>query len=820
MKNYLFVILLFFSTIASAIPAKRVKQTITLPDGSKREVVLRGDESFHYLQDASGNCFLGDSDMGYRLSSEDEVRSIWKSRSLQRSQIRRSVRRSVSAQNDSETNPSTPIRKVVGKKRGLVILVNFSDRKLTYTQSEFENYFNKAGYSNFGMSGSVHDYFLDNSYGMFDLSFDVVGPVTVSKQMSFYGSNDSHGNDKYAATMICEAVRLADAKGVNYKDYDWDNDGYVDQVYVIYAGFGEAAGAPASTIWPHEYELGAANYYGDGEGVIRLDGVNINTYACSNELLGNSGTSIDGIGTACHEFSHCLGIPDMYDTNDINFGMDAWDLMDYGSYNDNGCTPAGYTSYERWYCGWLEPIELSDGCDVDNMPSLHSSPTAYVIYNQKNRNEYYLLENRQNKGWFKADAGHGLLIIHVDYDKKAWADNTVNNLSNHQRMTIIPADNNCSTLSLKGDTWPGTTKNTALTNSSVPAAKLYNANSDGTKFMNAPIEYIAENMFKGTISFTFNGGNPLPAPTDLLVKNVSKDGFTLSWTAVPEANSYELQLIESGGSSEESQATLLLSEDFSGFNKGSDGTSDLKDNLNNYTKVPGWAGEKVYYTAKDEAKLGTGTVAGYLTTPVITTSTGWAVVEFTLRPYNTDKPSFQLRINDEQMQAETVEEETTYTYVLQDYKDPFRITISAAMSSKCRMRISDLKVYEVPSGSKFHTGKVERNQVLAMQKVNSVKTYKTSSTEYTFTGLNADCDYTCCVRAITADGKAGVWSEHVPVDLQSGNDGSVDAIRDILTKHPFGDGVMYNLNGTAIKNRQSSTGHGIYIRNGVKYVTR
>lgn len=500
MRYFLSLFLFLSSLVTFGVPARRITKTIKLNDGSTKEVVLKGDEFAHYLQANDGSMYRGNESEGYQLLSPIEVSRQHESRIKQRNAVRETRR--------SRSFLGAKVN-TIGKKKGLVILVNFSDRKMSISANEFHDFFNKEGYSNYGMGGSVHDYFHDCSYGKFNLTFDVVGPVTVSKSINYYGRNDSNGDDLHVGELIGEAVELADSESINFKDYDWDGDGEVDQVYVIYAGYGESSGAPSTTIWPHEYDLTSCQYYGDGKGPIKIDGVTVNTYACSNELYGTRGTTIDGIGTACHEFSHCLGIPDMYDTEGSNFGMDMWDLMDYGCYGDDGYSPIGYTSYERWTSGWLTPIELNEPCDIKDMPSLSSSPTAYIIYNEGHRDEYYLLENRQQEGWHKYDMGHGLLILHVDYDESAWYNNTVNNVANHQRMTIIPADNKLSTKTVsdyEGDTWPGVKNNTMLTNMSKPAAKTFHENKGGFYYMNRPLTNISENTLLHTVSFTFDGG--------------------------------------------------------------------------------------------------------------------------------------------------------------------------------------------------------------------------------------------------------------------------------------------------------------------------
>lgn len=540
-NRYLLATLLALLSVAAlAVPAKRVQRTLTLPDGTQVMATLTGDETFHYWLSDDGRAFVTDSTGCPHEMEAAQAQQTLCAR-VRANNVRRQAR---SARRKSawgaEQNP------VSGERKGLVILVNFSNLQLRHTQADYEAYFNEEGYNENGCEGSVRDYFLSQSYGKFALDFDVVGPVTVSKTYSYYGQNDSNGDDKYAATMVAEAVRQV-APSLDLKRYDWDGDGYVDQVYVVYAGYGEHAGASTSTIWPHEYELSAAaSQLGDGPGALTFNDVTIDTYACSCELRGSTGSKMDGIGTACHEFSHCLCIPDMYDTSGNAFGMDAWDLMDYGSYNGaTGCgeCPAPYTSYERMYCGWLTPIELTDPSTVRNMPAITDEPVAYLIRNSNGRyaNEYYLLENHQQTGWDTYAEGHGMLVLHVDFSSQAWADNEVNATASHQRMTIVPADNRLTRGSLSGDTWPGTRSNTALTDTSTPAATLYNANAQGQKLLGHPITEISEQ--DGKVSFLFDGGSIVDAP-DLSLRegSVTAIGFTVDWMRVAGASDYEVCL--------------------------------------------------------------------------------------------------------------------------------------------------------------------------------------------------------------------------------------------------------------------------------------
>ena len=244
----------------------------------------------------------------------------------------------------------------------------------------------------------------------------------------------------------------------------------------------------------------------------------VNTYACGGELNGYG--DLDGIGTLCHEFSHCLGLMDMYDSQySGGYGMYAWSLMDQGSYNDNGMTPPEYTAYERMAIGWLTPTELNaEQVTVSNMPALGSNNgegEAYIIYNDGNRNEYYMLENRQTSGkWDAYVPNSGMLITHVDYNRTAWTYNVVNSTGGQQMYGIYPAHERCTPIQADANSWMNTPSGdvwprgglTGLTNTSKPAAEVYNKNTDGSYYMNKSVTAIKKNS-DGTMSFKFTNNN-------------------------------------------------------------------------------------------------------------------------------------------------------------------------------------------------------------------------------------------------------------------------------------------------------------------------
>lgn len=522
-KLYLTTCLLVLGlSCAHAVPAKKgVKRTIKLADGTSVVAELKGDEFASYWQADDGKCYVQDIDSRtFKITDKAQVvnRGLAKRQKANDERIKRF------AQRGPKREITGAFSHFTGTKKGLIILVNFKDVKFgrTHTRTMFDNIANKIGFTNsLGFKGSVKDYFLAQSNGQFELDFDVVGPYTLSQNMAYYGAHTKDGDvDAKAGHMVLEACQMAD-KDVNYKDYDWDGDGEVDQVFVIYAGFGEADGGSEDTIWPHESMLSASTV---GKRYETKDGVNVNTYACGNEntydMLGRS--RINGIGTICHEFSHCLGYPDLYDTNyGGNFGMGSFDLMCSGSYNGESFCPPNYSAYEKWFAGWITPTVLDKPASVKGMQAQDVKyGQAFVVYNDNNKNEYYLIENRQqNVGiWDKQLPASGMMITHVDYDENIWERNNVNTIVNysnqygpeyayldndHQRLTIFHADNEegSSADSQAGDLYPFNGNN-SLTDTSSPAATIY----QGGSTMGKPITNITQNE-DGSIDFDFMGGS-------------------------------------------------------------------------------------------------------------------------------------------------------------------------------------------------------------------------------------------------------------------------------------------------------------------------
>ena len=655
-KLFTFLFTMLATTAVMAVPAKRgVWRDITLADGTSVRAHLMGDEFARYWLAADGQKYVIQEDgSAVVLSETDMLRKA----AVRRGQI--NMKRKARQKKAAAAEQESPY---LGEKKGLILLVNFSnvsfqegnDREL------YNNIANTPGYTDQnGFKGSVSDYFKDQSLGKFNLTFDVVGPLTVSKTQAYYGRN-VNGGDAHVGEMVIEAVNLAKEQISDWSKYDWDNDGEVDQVMIIYAGQGEASGGDANTIWPHEFDLASlAYYYNEGTGPVPVgENLDVNTYAVANECEKDKYgyMLVSGIGTICHEFSHCLGLMDMYDTADdaCFYGLYSWGIMDNGSYNDDGFVPCCYTSYEKYSIGWLTPKELTAETVVTDLQPLATADDAYIIRNQANPDEYYLLENRQLIGWDSELPAAGMLILHVDYDKKVWEYNAINTkgqYNDHERCTIFHADGKNNMYSYKaaiqkaykagdsktyyqkweefdedveGDVYPQPNNN-QLTNTSTPRAFLYNKNTDGRKLMNVSITEITQNE-DGTIGFHFAPDN-------------SGSGVEGDNTIVDDLGG------GTGGSSFELPEGTLFYESFDKCN----GTGGNDDNwlgtiaLGTFeTDNNNWVAPKAYGAYKC-AKFGTGKESGTATTPKFKVN-GQAYLYFRAGAWNSSKDATTLNLS-------------------------------------------------------------------------------------------------------------------------------------------------------------------------------
>lgn len=498
-KTLLSLCIAMASLSVFAAPARKGSTVIKLVNGTELKASLQGDEFLHYYLAEDGKCYKQNADGLYELM---DVPAARENARMKRAQINKNmgVKRQRMMKADEKKG-------YFGQKKGLIMLVQFPDRSFqsAHDKNFYENFANKENYTDGSFKGSVRDYYHAQSGGQFELTFDVIGPLTAPKESTYYGENyPGGGSDKHVGELVAWALEQCKGK-VDFTQYDWDKDGYVDQVFLLYAGRGENyEGAASTNIWPHMFYLQHSDY---GKVFDTGQGVYVNTYACSCEL--NPDKGCDGIGTVCHEFSHCLGFADMYDTTySGGYGMDDWDLLHSGCYNGNGFCPAGFTGYEKWVAGWIEPIELTKDKIVSAMKPLSEGGETYIMYNENYRDEYYIIDNRQKTKWDASLPGQGLLVTHVDYLKSAWDNNNVNDDPTHQRMTVVHADNMAAAHKAAYDTYPymvnGVVKNDSLTDTSKPAATLFNANIDGSKFMGKALLDIKQNDDK-TVAFRFRG---------------------------------------------------------------------------------------------------------------------------------------------------------------------------------------------------------------------------------------------------------------------------------------------------------------------------
>ncbi len=503
----------------------------------------QGDEWHHWITDIEGRLLVQDSEGFYRIASDQQF-SEWQSNKA------KAVTRSAEIESHVKKFPNA------GTPKGLLILVEFPDKQFADSINQIEYYRDfmmKERFNDLNSYGSVHDYFYENSMGTFDPQFDIYGPVMMSQSISYYGKNNSFGNDQRAYETVTEACQLLETE-IDFAQYDNDDDGFIDLVSVIYVGEGENNGSSGTDlIWPHSSIVPTSK-------TVVVDGKTVSRYMCTNELY--QGLK-DGIGTFCHEFLHALGLPDTYNTQSGNYINGSFDIMETGLYlgsslgsnRKEGRCPSALTAYERFELGWLMPDSLVGNkqdpvitshkdtiqtgshlytivtvydttyvISPDTLPCLTTTNKALLLPVKSNTKdvrdgEYYIFENRQQTGWDSYLPGHGLLAWHIDYDKTIWNNNIVNNSIDHPCVELIKADNKLpSAGTAASDPFPGTKNNTEFSAASSPALLGWDIKGSGSgksqPINNAALtdikeEYVEErSTTEMTIMFSFTDDGP------------------------------------------------------------------------------------------------------------------------------------------------------------------------------------------------------------------------------------------------------------------------------------------------------------------------
>ena len=477
----LIVCLMLCSLTTWAAKAESIPVQVRQTDGSVITVILRGDEHINWYTTLDGVLLVQGTDNNYYIGKVEKSGNLIATQQLAHEALTRSqAERNLIAKQDKEkffayvnkiaeesenaynNSPLTrgpiidsgyggvPYFPHTGSPKALVILAEFQDTTFTIqdTKKVFTNYLmNESHFSDtrYGQNQNykgVRGYFKDCSYGKFTPEFDIVGPVKLPKPQAIYGKGKYDRMDLLLPD-VCEAVD----DSVNFADYDANNDGMVDLVYVIYAGHSANYNGNKSTdIWPKSGTVNISNTY---------DGKSIRRYGVSNELVGAENKTkdkekINGIGLFCHEFSHTLGLPDIYALdeelkNQDDQGMEFWDLMDGGTEVRNGRVPASYLAWEREVMGWMKIDELKDSCNIKNLKSIDNGGKAYKIVNPNDSNEYIVLQSMQkgawNQGWGDGTYGKGLLAYRVSYPyNKVNVFDFPNNVKGKPRVIPIPAD--------------------------------------------------------------------------------------------------------------------------------------------------------------------------------------------------------------------------------------------------------------------------------------------------------------------------------------------------------------------------------------------
>lgn len=562
-------ILFSFLFIATAwgSPALRLRAKAAQPDGSVLTIVKGGDERAAFTATTDGYVVVKGAAGGYYyampsasgdgslqasavLAHNKATRPALEQQWAEANATKGSVLMAAAAAKSRRLRPATRAtigssEHQTGKHTYPVILVAFSDVDFSTPNpaDTFNLQFNQEGYSEDGAVGSVRDYFVAQSRGAYTPDFDVVGVVKLPHPRAYYGAPKGSESDSNVPKMVKDAVDLAEAAGADFSRYR-NGGSEVPLVAVVYAGVGEHSSWEEDAVWASFYP----NRTRYSKGSIASFLVTCEMMPEIWEYSDHNDTTYhrEGIGTFCHEFSHFLGLPDFYDTENSSeiVTMSYWDVMDYGQYWHNGAAPVGYTAYEKNFMGWLDIPTLETSKQIVRLNALGSeNENAYRIVNDHNRsgNEYYLLENRQPSTWYPHTLGSGMLVTHIDYSQTAWENNTVNTVAGHGRMTFLPADNSIVDESeaeaddYRGDLFPGITGNTTLRDNNSPGFRQYSGSSMG-KYLTCITDT------QGIVSFVYMAEGILAQPENILLSAAAPySTLTVGWDPVPHATAYMLE---------------------------------------------------------------------------------------------------------------------------------------------------------------------------------------------------------------------------------------------------------------------------------------
>ena len=576
--TFLFFTMCMGLQIGHAVPAYPESFTFTQPDGTTITLKAVGDEfqnglttsdgltvmigadGYIYYRTAAGMSQVKAHDAANRNATETAFIDSHREQLNFSAQITPQAReRRASAMRGANRVGDTEVP-TIGSPRVPILLVEYKDKKMSNTKEKLSDHYKTD-------AKSVYQYFVDQSSGQYTPQFDIYGIYTLDNDREEYGGNvyDEYGNrsDKGLGRMVEQAILKAGDE-IDWSKYDNDGDGEADVCIVVYAGVGEAQASSTvpESIWPCQWYLSSAAYYGYGDiGAMERNGVYINRFGVFNEVNGSNdnGTTLDGIGTFCHEFSHCLGLPDFYDTAyGGHYGMGRWSLMCSGCYNGvqiSGDTPVGYSAYEKNFMGWLEYTEAVQNTHY-TLPAPNSGNNNVAVrIKALNNNEYFILENRRKQGWDQCIANGGVLITHFTYIPERWYYNNPNN-EDIQLATIIPADNSLGTYNESGD--PFGNSNHEFTATSTPAMM---ANMDkngnlasttgGYGTIDKPVTEITVKA-DGSAAFwymktPFDVYTPVMQPVDTTLVDLTS--FTAQWTDETKdqyVKSYTLWVLKDG----------------------------------------------------------------------------------------------------------------------------------------------------------------------------------------------------------------------------------------------------------------------------------
>lgn len=531
---------------AVAAPVKNMPVIRIQPNGDTLRCFVSGDEFYHRLHDAEGYTIVQNVETGEYVYATRSEGLLVPTRWLPGKDSPVAAGLVPNLKPDAKElarlhklwevpeGKGPAARKTSGANHGtlnnIVIFLRFSDES-SCTTSPFSTV---SGMFNDSTAGAVsmYNYFKTTSYNKLHIPTYFFPTPSGNTVMSY---QDSHPRAYYMPYSTTNTVGYVDDDDRQDREFtllqnavswvnlnspvptslnlDMDNDGAVDNICFVVSG---TYTGWSDLLWPHKWSLYDRN--------VSINGKRVWTF---NLQLAGSGDHYFSVSTFCHEMTHTLGCPDLYhyENYDDVSAAGSWDLMEQNQ------TPPQQTNvfFKLNYLNWLDSIPEITDSGTYTLYSNASGPNHAYAIPSSNREQWYILEYRNNDDAFDSSIpGRGLLVWRYNSSYDAGNQYFDNVTTPHQLWLFRPGSSDDTTNGNPAQAAFGTGTRTTFNATSDPHPYLCNGTPDTT----ISLTNIHLNSDHSAVIFTYTPhGRVACAPvSEFPVTQDFEDGTTDCWT--------------------------------------------------------------------------------------------------------------------------------------------------------------------------------------------------------------------------------------------------------------------------------------------------